>query len=315
MYSAVIGALSLFAIILAAFEVNVKTIGVIIALLFIAFCVWFFSRASAESEAENEYGKPLPQDLGPGEVYVDSFTSVGVVYVVNLKDRSCTCPDWAEKRYQYFPGEPMRLCKHLVKVVVEQGLQKEYGSEARALKMFADRRTAYYPSRDKELEKADKIEQYPEGKVAFLENYFGEAVSAGDKVAVRRAFGGPGPQYMFTINMYSSRLKNGQATSIVPKGDSYRWRFETLARSGVAKQGRAIPTELLLEGLKMQELRDLAARFGGDGMKFMKKKEGCAMLATVPDILDKVAAYHRLDDFFRLEPLTLDQIRSRWGGR
>jgi hypothetical protein len=118
---------------------------------------------------------------------------------------------------------------------------------------------------------------------------------------------------MFTMSMFFSRTKEGPVTIHAPEGDHYRWRLEGLARTGVARQGADIPPAELLEGLKVQELRKIGAMLP-EPVKFQKKLNGCAKIAeAVDDVSAVLPPDYYLSDFFRLMPITMAEIRARWG--
>lgn len=229
-------------------------------------------------------------------------------YQIDLAARTCTCPDWRETRSGYSKGEPMRLCKHLVQVVVDRGLHEEYGSEAHRLVRAAQNGRGYYPDRDP-VGPQDRDETTPEGRRKLLGVAFGTVISEAQEKAIQEAFGGQG--YIFTFHMYFNRIADGPVTLNVPRGDHYRWRMETLARTGIARRGSALTPNELLEGLKMADLRVIASGLGGK-IKFRTKAEGIAKLAQEGMIIaNHLPPGCYLDDFFRLEPLTLDAVLAR----
>lgn len=47
-------------------------------------------------------------------------------YLVDTREVRCSCLDWAVARAEFDALDPRRLCKHLVKAMVEQNLSKRY---------------------------------------------------------------------------------------------------------------------------------------------------------------------------------------------
>jgi hypothetical protein len=231
-------------------------------------------------------------------------------YEIDIENRTCTCPDWRKKRSVYYPGEPMRLCKHLIKEIVKHDLQDEYGSESRRIEYAAKKGIGYYPRKNEQNPDLQDDNHTPQGRRKILGRLFDAKVSAKEEEKISKAFGGDG--YIFNITMYLSRTNNGSVTLHAPRGDYYRWRLEAMTRSGVVKQGEDIKAEHLLEGLKMGDLRGLNKAYGFN-LKFRTKKEGCEKLARkIPNVANYLPDGYYIDDFFRLEELTIDDIRNNW---
>jgi len=70
--------------------------------------------------------KPLVCELGesPNNYQIKSFTEKNVIYQVQLRDQSCSCPDFIEFRGRFRIGDLRRFCKHMVAAVVKSGIIK-----------------------------------------------------------------------------------------------------------------------------------------------------------------------------------------------
>jgi len=71
-----------------------------------------FSRLPGQIQEKATYNGPETYD-------VSSFSDKNVHYSVNVKNFSCTCPDWSKNHSQAEVGHPARLCKHLLAQVAE----------------------------------------------------------------------------------------------------------------------------------------------------------------------------------------------------
>jgi hypothetical protein len=122
-------------------------------------------------------------------VKVRSFSKFFKKYEVNITERTCTCPDWRERRHWYYPNEPMRLCKHLVREVVKHGMHQLYGAVGKDLVWRAKKGWGYLPPRDETDGAYYKKELSPEGRRELLTQAFGEPVTLADELVVQKAFG------------------------------------------------------------------------------------------------------------------------------
>ena len=57
---------------------------------------------------------------------IPSFSHPEESYLVDTREVRCSCLDWAVARAEFDALDPRRLCKHLVKAMVEQELSKRY---------------------------------------------------------------------------------------------------------------------------------------------------------------------------------------------
>lgn len=60
------------------------------------------------------------------ECQIASFRYPDESYLVDTREVRCSCLDWTVARAEYDALDSRRLCKHLVKAMVEQGLSKRY---------------------------------------------------------------------------------------------------------------------------------------------------------------------------------------------
>ncbi len=123
-------------------------------------------------------------------------------------------------------------------------------------------------------------------------------------------FGGHAFFRHFTL--YTARDSN--VTLHVPPFDADRKNFETLAESGIASRGRAIPLQQRLSVLKMQELRQM----GKDlklTQKFTRKADAIETLSQLPGSAVLLSMHYVIDDLFLLNPLDVDPqaIEQEWG--
>lgn len=63
-----------------------------------------------------EVEKNEPDDF----ILIESFTTSGMEYRVHLQRLTCTCPNFHEDREGFSMDDPRRLCKHLVKGLVDK---------------------------------------------------------------------------------------------------------------------------------------------------------------------------------------------------
>lgn len=54
-----------------------------------------------------------------GQVKIESFSVGEKEYEVSLKELTCSCPNFMEDRAKYQRTDPIRLCKHLIKALVD----------------------------------------------------------------------------------------------------------------------------------------------------------------------------------------------------
>lgn len=226
-------------------------------------------------------------------------------YSMDIDARSCGCPDWLKTRSGYFRGEPQRLCKHLVKALVQEELHKEYGSEANQILRASEKRIGYYPTTNDNWEEFTKAER---GKI--LRNYFGSQARIDHEPAVIKAYG---DRYLYNLSMVESRTRDGASTVYVPWGDHYRWRFEMLARLGTARRVAQMTPKELLEGLSMSDLRLVVSKLL-NGAKIRSKQEGRDRLITLGLPPAKfIPDGQNADDYFRIEAPNLDDVIRRSG--
>ncbi|MGE4296614.1 MAG: adenylate/guanylate cyclase domain-containing protein [Desulfovibrionaceae bacterium] len=53
-------------------------------------------------------------------VTVPSFSSPDVTYAINPALQTCTCREWTTRRFRFEEGDPRRLCKHQLKLLLEE---------------------------------------------------------------------------------------------------------------------------------------------------------------------------------------------------
>lgn len=225
-------------------------------------------------------------------------------YPMSIENRTCGCPDWQKTRSIYYRGEPQRLCKHLIKAIVQAGLQNEYGSEANKLIGASEKRIGYY------LDERDEKERGAREKQEIIRGYFGAKAKIMHEPAIKKAYG---EVYVYNLSMVAARTKGGPATLYVPKVDYYRWRFEALARMGTARRGSQIAPKDIIEALTMQELRALVST-KLNGAKIRTKNEGREKLASLNlTTRQLIPAEHDIDDYFRIEPPNLEWVLKTFG--
>lgn len=127
-----------------------------------------------------------------------------------------------------------------------------------------------------------------------------------DKELYKRAFGGV-PESTYNINVYLNRINETGSTQYAPKGDYYRDRFIAMAATGVIMRGAAMGLQKLLQGLPIKTLRRIASGLGCP--KFRNKADGARFIAAaVNGDLSVIPSGYDIDSFFRLEPLTVNQV-------
>ncbi len=120
-----------------------------------------------------------------------------------------------------------------------------------------------------------------------------------------------GHAFLEHFELYCARETG--VTLHVPPFDPVRRHFETLARSGVAAQGRQIPLQQRLSVLKMQELRQMAKDLKL-AQKFTRKADATEALSQVPGAAVLLSMQYVIDDLFMLKPLEVDPhaIQQEW---
>ncbi len=119
-----------------------------------------------------------------------------------------------------------------------------------------------------------------------------------DKIKLVELFGG-NEQFKFNFSFYMARGANTIHKSTAT--DYYRARFETLVRTGMAIQGKALKIEDLLTSLAMKDIRIILT---GTGLKCSKKEEGIAHILSLQNYESIVAPYlSEVGDYFKLLPL------------
>lgn len=119
-----------------------------------------------------------------------------------------------------------------------------------------------------------------------------------DKIKLVELFGG-NEQFKFNFSFYMARGANTIHKSTGT--DYYRARFETLVRTGMAIQGKALKIEDLLTSLAMKDIRTI---LNGTGLKCGKKEEGIAHILSLSNYESLVAPYlSDVGDYFKLLPL------------
>lgn len=121
-----------------------------------------------------------------------------------------------------------------------------------------------------------------------------------------------GHAFLEHFELYCARETG--VTLHVPPFDPVRGHFETLARSGVAAQGRQIPLQQRLSVLKMQELRQMAKDLKLT-QKFTRKADAAEALSQVPGAAVLLSMQYVIDDLFMLKPLEVDPhaVQQEWG--
>jgi hypothetical protein len=271
----------------------------------VSFLGWIKSKLRPEKNGdrvEPEQSVKLEWPL----ISVTSKSSKKKTYIINMDERSCTCPDWVKTRSHYFRGEPQRLCKHLVKAIVDRGMDKEYGGIDSMIRWAAEKGWGFYFPKDRE--EFDPDESYihtPEGRAQFIREVFGGDLTLKEEKLFAEAFGGVG--YFYNLSMYLSRVENGPITLHEPPGGRYRWRLEMLTRTGIAKRGKEIDFVNLLGGLSMKQLREIGGALGE--IKFRSKAEGCQKIAEAAgNVFDMWPSDIDFDDFFCLAPMSIKEI-------
>ena len=272
-----------------------------------SFLSWLKSKLAPKEQGSG--GEPeQPVKLEWPLISTPSKSSKKKTYIINMEERSCTCPDWSERRSHFFRGEPQRLCKHLVKAVVDRAMENEYGGMAKRIRGFAETGWGFYLGGDpQDPDDDEKYKHTPAGRAEFIREQLGGDLTLEDEKLFEEAFGGPG--YFFNLSMYLSRIKDGPTTIYEPPGEHYRWRLEMLTRTGIAKRGKDIDLVNLLSGLSMKQLREIGNAVGD--IKFRSKAEGCQKIAgAAGDSFDMWPPDLDLDDFFYLAPMSIAEIVS-----
>ncbi len=112
-------------------------------------------------------------------------------------------------------------------------------------------------------------------------------------------FGGKGG-FIFNLRMWGATTRNGPCCGYVPPDDYYRWRFDVLAKTGVAIRGADVPVEERLRGLPLKELREAAAELGVG--KVRARAQAAQLLASRTGVEAWLAARYKIEDFFLLRP-------------
>ncbi|NOX75332.1 MAG: hypothetical protein GXP17_01635 [Gammaproteobacteria bacterium] len=120
-----------------------------------------------------------------------------------------------------------------------------------------------------------------------------------------------GHAFRIPFQLYTQRDK--QVALHIPPSNKDRASFETLAESGIARQGRHIPLPQRLTVLKMSQLRQMAKDLH-IGRKFKRKHEAAEQLAAVPGAAVLLSMQYVVDDLFMLTPIEEDpqHIQQEW---
>ncbi len=99
---------------------------VIVIFLFYALYKPLFSPKTAEKSSTKSGYKNI-NELSPADIptdahftiKVESITDRGTFYDVDIQLLTCTCSDFITRRNKYETNDPRRLCKHLIKALLE----------------------------------------------------------------------------------------------------------------------------------------------------------------------------------------------------
>ena len=110
---------------------------------------------------------------------------------------------------------------------------------------------------------------------------------------------------------YISSLGRSSKAISVPADDCYRKSWEALCEMGLAKRGKDIPVEVILEGLRMKDINE----YFSDRLekKHTRKAKAVEYAASRPDVLDVLSKHISFRELFQVcepEGINVDDIRQ-----
>lgn len=87
---------------------------ILVFILIIAFLIFIFHKPGRKPQ------KGLNAEKPSNKLRVKSFTG-DEQYMVDINALSCTCADFYDRRSNYDRSDPRRLCKHLIRTLLEEG--------------------------------------------------------------------------------------------------------------------------------------------------------------------------------------------------
>ncbi len=209
----------------------------------------------------------------------------GGEYVVNVREYSCSCPDWRNTRTAFKKGSPYRLCKHLVGLVCQRGMAEQFPDVPLT-----------------ELAAQSKGVPLPKPKEGdYLRGYFGCELREDVHERFKFVFGG-GANVMTNFIRFQEITVDGPALDCTGRRTPLWGAYNRLVWVGLAEFANDIPSEEFFSFLGLQDLRDLGASLG---LQFGQRRTGIRQLVeAVPD-------WRKLQlpvDVFRLRPLTMEDF-------
>lgn len=126
----------------------------------------------------------------------------------------------------------------------------------------------------------------------------GQPSSFADDDELLKFFGGDAGLYSF----YLSQLGRSNPVANVKAEDYGRKPWEQLVEKGMARRGKDIPVQLLLEGLKLKELNDILADVIGKALG--RKAKAVEAALALPDIHDRLSQRIAFREMFQAIPPT-----------
>jgi hypothetical protein len=112
--------------------------------------------------------------------------------------------------------------------------------------------------------------------------------------------GGGRGGFIHSLRAWRSLTRDGPRSCYIAPDYDYRKPLETLARTGVAKRGRAVPLPVRLEALPWETLRKAAKALRVGPVR--SRDHAATVLAGTEGIEEWLAAKFDVDGFFYLEP-------------
>ena len=104
---------------------------------------------------------------------------------------------------------------------------------------------------------------------------------------------------------------------VIPADHAQRAHFEDLVKVCLARRGQDLPLELILEGLTLKQMNELAAGTGAPA--FTRKAKAMEFLKPLPDIQNRLGSAIAFRELFQLSPLPpefagtdLSKVTTAW---
>jgi len=107
------------------------------------------------------------------------------------------------------------------------------------------------------------------------------------------------------MRFYLRLADNLEKIRVVKADHRDRERYENLVKAGLARRGKEIDLSLILNNMKLNELRELAKDWNQD---FKRKAEAVEFLKDKPDIMNKLGKLVSFRELFKLNPLPDDAL-------